>query len=96
MVFILNALVAFGVVYANRPAEKTTNDLIAEFYKIENAAHVSPHSIRKKIQEKKTDFILVDLRSAQEYENEHAVGAINIPAYSDPNTSAYGDIEKRL
>ena len=40
------------------------------------------------------DFILVDLRSREEYNKEHIVSAINIPAYSDPNNSAYGEIER--
>ncbi|HLC66615.1 MAG TPA: rhodanese-like domain-containing protein [Candidatus Nanoarchaeia archaeon] len=73
---------------------KTDEDRIAEFYKIENAVHVSPHSLRKSMDKGATNFILVDLRSAQEYEKEHIIGAINIPAYSDPNTSAYGDVER--
>lgn len=73
---------------------KTDGDRIAEFYKIENAVHVSPHSIRKSMDKGATNFILVDLRSAQEYEQEHIRGAINIPAYSDPNTSAYGDVDR--
>lgn len=73
---------------------KDTQSLIADFYATENAVHVSPHGLRKKIQEGKSDFVLVDLRSAQEYEKEHVVGAINIPAYSDPDHSAYDDVER--
>ena len=38
--------------------------------------------------------VIVDLRSQEEYEKEHIIGAINIPAYKDPNTSAYGDVER--
>lgn len=70
------------------------NALIRDFYATENAVHVSPHSLRKKIENNDHSFILVDLRSAQEYEKEHIVGAVNIPAYSDPDTSAYGDVER--
>lgn len=72
----------------------TSQEHIREFYLTENAVHVSPHSLRKKMDAGETDFILVDLRSAQEYEKEHIVGAINIPAYKDPNTSAYDEIER--
>src|SRR3990167_750578 len=72
----------------------TKNDLIAEFYAVENAVHVSPHSIRKSMDTGEQHFTLVDLRSKQEYEKEHIVGAISIPAYSDPDTSAYGDVER--
>jgi rhodanese-related sulfurtransferase len=39
-------------------------------------------------------FILVDLRSEEEYEKAHIAGAINIPAYRDPDTSAYGDVDR--
>ncbi len=64
---------------------------IAEFYAIETAVHVSPHGLRKLIDKQDKSFILVDLRSEQEYNNGHIVGAINIPAYKDPDTSAYDD-----
>lgn len=70
------------------------NNLIKEFYSIENAVHVSPHSIRKSMDKGENTFILVDLRSSEEYEKEHIIGAVNIPAYKDPDTSAYGDVER--
>jgi rhodanese-related sulfurtransferase len=73
---------------------KSEEDLIKEFYSIETAVHVSPHHIRKGMAKGDDSFILVDLRSQEEYEREHIVGAINIPAYKDPNTSDYGDIER--
>ncbi|MBI3332327.1 rhodanese-like domain-containing protein [Candidatus Peregrinibacteria bacterium] len=68
--------------------------LIREFYDTENAVHVSPHSIRKKIAEGAQDFILVDLRSQEEYEKEHIVGAVSIPAYKDRDTSDYGAVDR--
>lgn len=70
------------------------DDLIKEFYQIENAVHVSPHSLRRKMDKKDTSYILVDLRSPQEYEKEHIIGAVNIPAYKDPNTSAYEEKDR--
>jgi rhodanese-related sulfurtransferase len=69
-------------------------ELIQEFYDVETATHVSPHHIRKHIAQGDTSFLLVDLRSQEEYEDEHVVGAVNVPAYADPNTSAYGDVER--
>jgi len=69
-------------------------DLISDFYAIENAVYVSPHSLRKMMDKGDQSYVLVDLRSAQEYEREHIVGAISIPAYKDPETSAYGDVER--
>ena len=70
------------------------NNLIKEFYLVENAVHVSPHSIRKSMDKGENNFILVDLRSQEEYEKEHIIGAVNIPAYKDPDTSAYGDVDR--
>lgn len=72
----------------------TTNELIAEYYRVENAVHVSPHGLRGKMDKGDQSFILVDLRSAEEYEKEHIVGAVNIPAYKDKYTSAYGDVDR--
>lgn len=67
---------------------------ITDFYLTENAVHVSPHGLRKHMAEGDDSFILVDLRSSEEYEREHIVGAINIPAYKDPDTSAYSDVDR--
>ncbi len=67
---------------------------IADFYLTENAVHVSPHSLRVKMAKGIDDFVLVDLRSKQEYQQEHVAGAVNIPAYSDPNTPAYQEIDR--
>ena len=70
------------------------NDLIKDFYSTENAVQVSPHSIRKAIDKDGGNFILVDLRSQEEYEKEHIVGAVSIPAYKTPDESAYTDVER--
>lgn len=72
----------------------TKEDLIKEFYQIENAVYVSPHSLRRMMDKKDSSYILVDLRSPQEYEKEHIIGAVNIPAYKDPNTSAYEEKDR--
>lgn len=75
--------------------EPSNKDLVKEFYLTENAVHVSPHHLRKAMTKGQTDdFILVDLRSPEEYKKEHIITAINIPAYKDPETSAYGDTER--
>lgn len=79
-----SALVAFKL--SDKPAP-TKQQLIKDFYEIENAVHVSPHTVRKNMDKNQMNFTLVDLRSQQEYEKEHIVGAVNIPAYKDPNTS---------
>jgi rhodanese-related sulfurtransferase len=77
-----------------QPYLHSNTSLIRDFYLTENAVHVSPHSLRKKMDDRKTDYVLVDLRSQQEYEREHVAGAVSIPAYSDPDTSVYGDVDR--
>jgi len=88
---VVGSVTTFGLMGMQYPTEE---QLIRDFYLTEDAVHVSPHSIRKAIAKGDNSFILIDLRSQQEYENEHIVGAINIPAYKDPDTSAYGDVER--
>lgn len=72
----------------------TDDNPIAEFYRIENAASVSPHGLRGKMDKGDQSYILVDLRSQEEYVEEHVVGAVNIPAYSDRYTSAYDEVDR--
>jgi rhodanese-related sulfurtransferase len=69
-------------------------ELIKDFYAAENAAHISPHHIRKGMDKGDAGFILVDLRSEEEYIEEHVIGAINIPAYKDRDHSDYGAVER--
>ncbi len=81
--------------FLTKEPAKDTNDLIAEFYAVENAVHVSPHSLRGKMSHGEADkFVLVDLRSQEEYETAHIVTALNVPAYKDPNTSAYDETDR--
>ncbi len=85
---LVGAITGSAAVLAwQRIGAPTADELVRSFYLVENAVHVSPHTIRKKMDKGDTDFLLVDLRSPQEYEKEHIVGAVNIPAYKDPNTS---------
>lgn len=91
--FIISASLGI-VLYKNLNVQPTKNELIYDFYKIENAVYVSPHGLRKSMDAGKLDYTIVDLRSRQEYENEHIIGAINIPAYSDPDTSAYDEVDR--
>lgn len=67
---------------------------IADYYTTEVAVSVSPHGLRKLIDKQDKSFVLVDLRSEQEYLAWHIVWAINIPAYKDPETSAYDDVTR--
>lgn len=94
---IFGVLLGISAVHlAERPTPMTESDQIRTYYETENAAIVSPHGLRKRMDKGDTGFVLVDLRSREEYEREHIVGAVSIPAYSDPDTSAYGDVERIL
>lgn len=85
---------AVGGALGEKLIPPSKESLIKEFYAVENAVHVSPHSLRKKMSAGKEDYILVDLRSQEEYEKEHIAGAINIPAYKDKDNSDYGAVER--
>ncbi len=88
------ALIGAGIIGCIMLKKSSPDSLIKKYYATENAVHVSPHGLRKKMDTGDTSFILVDLRSAEEYEKDHIVGAVNIPAYSDKDTSAYGDVTR--
>ena len=85
---VIGALVgSISTYYLIRVKKPVANDFIRDYYLTENAVHVSPHSLRKKMDQGEDDYILVDLRSRQEYEKEHIIGAVNIPTYKDPDNS---------
>jgi len=97
---IIILAILFGAIFGSVASfvilnlEKSEEALIEDFYLTETAVHVSPHHLRKAMDKGDDSFVLVDVRSPQEYEVEHILGAINIPAYKDPDTSAYGDTER--
>src|SRR5680860_1381798 len=70
---IFSSLASYLIINKNKvnylPQTKTKQELIKEFYDVETAVHVSPHGIRKGIAAGDDSFILVDLRSQEEYEN---------------------------
>jgi rhodanese-related sulfurtransferase len=73
---------------------KTDDQRVDDYYHTEVAVSVSPHGLRKKMAQGNTSFLLVDLRSQEEYEREHIVGARNVPAYADPEHSAYDQVDR--
>ncbi len=97
--FIMIAII-FGAIsgvltsFAIDSFQDSREEIIKEYYLAENYVHVSPHHLRKVMDKGDNSFILVDLRSQDEYEREHIIGAINIPAYKNPNESAYNDVER--
>lgn len=84
---------AIGLFIHAKPVSE--DSLIKEFYETETAVSVSPHHLRKKMTKGEiNEYVLVDLRSKEEYEKEHIVTAVNIPAYKDPNNSAYDEANR--
>lgn len=86
---LAGGIVAYALPLLIQPSQ---DELIAEFYDVETATHVSPHGLRKHIAD--DEFVIVDLRSQEEYEAAHVIGAYSIPAYASPDKSAYGDVER--
>ncbi|MCL4359825.1 rhodanese-like domain-containing protein [Patescibacteria group bacterium] len=73
------------------------NARIRNFYEDEMSAVVSPNTVKKMIDAKNTNYILVDLRTKAEYDKEHIVTAINIPApgmTADQIVSAFTKLPK--
>tara|TARA_Y100000310_G_C20698277_1_gene827271 strand:+ start:4050 stop:4670 length:621 start_codon:yes stop_codon:yes gene_type:complete len=91
---VIAAVITTTLISNPTSIEKTQGDLIKEFYDIETAVSVSPHHIRKGMAKGDDSFILIDLRSNEEYVEEHIIGAINIPAYKDRDHSDYGAIKR--
>ncbi|MBT4538743.1 hypothetical protein HOI26_00920 [Candidatus Woesearchaeota archaeon] len=82
-----------GAFTAEKLITESSDDLIKEFYDVETATHVSPHGLRKHMGED-PNVVIVDLRSQEEYEEEHIITAINVPAYKDRDHSDYGAVER--
>lgn len=73
---------------------KTTSDLVRNYYNDEMAAIISPVDVRALIDKKDSNYILVDLRTKPEYDTEHVVTAINIPAGSLNETQVLAEFNK--
>ncbi|MAG12922.1 hypothetical protein CL630_03895 [bacterium] len=86
---IVSVLTAFGF---SEFQQRNSDYLIKDFYNTETAVHVSPHGVRKHIGD--GEILLVDLRSQEEYETEHIIGAASVPAYKTPDESAYSEVDR--
>ena len=65
---------------------KSAEALRQDYYYSESATLVSPHTMRLNMDKGQVDFVLIDLRSAEDYERGHIRGAINIPFDGKPET----------
>lgn len=85
--------VAMGLVYQNkldvvntelekrdlRTDLKTVEDLRTDYFVTETATLVSPHTLRLSMDSGEVDYVLIDVRAAEDYKKGHIRGAINIP-----------------
>lgn len=62
---------------------ENTDTQISEYYNHEVATNISAHGLRKKLDEWDNSFVIVDVRSEEEYIEWHIIWAISIPAYTD-------------
>lgn len=58
---------------------KSPEDLQTDYFATESATLVSPHAMRLKMDKGEVDFVLIDVRAAEDYAKGHIRGAINIP-----------------
>lgn len=96
---ILACLIGFGgavggISWYQKSHQETINDRITNFYDDEMATLVSPANLRNLIDKKDTNYVLVDLRSKDEYDSEHMVTAINIPAVSLTSEQLLAEFKK--
>ena len=75
---------------------RDTHTLIHDLYAEKNATFVDPHTLRQALDKGTNTFILVDIRSKEEYTHEHIVSAISIPTYTDPTIPSQNETEKTL
>lgn len=73
---------AVGGVFLTKYFDRTSSSHVKSYYEGEMSVAVSPVTLKKYIDEKNPNYILVDLRSAGEYQKEHFKTALNIPAGS--------------
>jgi len=75
-----------GNVVGHKDSDTLTNELRAQYFATEVATLVSPHNVRERMSHADDSFILVDVRTKEDYAREHIVGAINIDTSQDLNT----------
>ncbi len=91
--FILGLI--FTLFLTNQSKTTEPNKLITEFYQTENAVSVSPHDIRTKMSNGDIkSYILVDVRTKEEYEEEHIASALNIPIFINESESGISNEER--
>jgi rhodanese-related sulfurtransferase len=95
-VSIVSALLGaeIGIKWYQSKHQLTTSDMAKNYYNDEMASIISPVGVRALIDKKDPDYMLVDLRSKSEYESEHIVTAINIPAIGMDENQLWSEFDK--
>lgn len=74
----LVTLLALNFLESTTSEEDLVQQQIATYYANSAATLVSPHNIRERMSHGKDNFVLVDVRTEEDYVREHIVGAVNI------------------
>ena len=70
----------YGISWYQNTHVETANDRVKNYYNDEMTSIISPVDVRALIDKKDQNYVLVDLRTKAEYDSEHVITAINIPA----------------
>ena len=65
-------------------APQLTPKQLEAFFKAKLAAECGPHDVKRRQAAYDTNFILLDVREREAFEEEHIKGAVNIPASALP------------
>lgn len=86
---------SLGVFWLNNHTAPTAEEKIADYYAVENLVAVSPYDIKTALQKNtQNTFVLVDLRTSEEYNTEHMTSAVNVPNYIDPKISGKSNSDR--
>lgn len=96
IVLILGLIIgSLGVFWLNHLSAPTDMEKITDYYTIENLVAVSPYDIKTALQKNTQNaFVLVDLRTPEEYNLEHITSAVNVPNYLDPKKSGQSNSDR--
>lgn len=73
---------------------ETKDDMVKSYYNDEMSSIISPVDVRNLIDKKDENYLLVDLRSKAEYDAEHVITAINIPAVNMSKDQLWSEFNK--
>ena len=83
-ILLLLVIIIFGILFTNACIKTRKNTVIPERQN-QIIKNISPEEAYKLILENKDnpDFVIIDVRTSEEFSDEHLEGAINLNYYSD-------------